>query len=115
MSHGSFNPPIQAFSVSNCAKRRTVCNVCVVTTFSFSFFLSFLIQRFKKAEVKDIIHSVLMEELGGKIYDDKDCDAWCTSIVNEIQNRVTSESSELLFCVAEPLPAYRLCLYFIAF
>jgi hypothetical protein len=32
-----------------------------------------------------------MEELGGKVFDDKECEAWCGKIVDEIQSRVASE------------------------
>jgi hypothetical protein len=47
--------------------------------------------RFKGKEVKDIIHAVLLEELGGKSYDEKESDVWCSTIVDEIQSRVTSK------------------------
>ncbi|CAG0914699.1 unnamed protein product [Notodromas monacha] len=45
-------------------------------------------EKFKRNEVKEIIHAVLIDELGGKCYSETENEAWCSKIVNEIQTRV---------------------------
>nr|CAD7202386.1 unnamed protein product [Timema douglasi]CAD7412688.1 unnamed protein product [Timema poppensis] len=46
------------------------------------------VSRFKAQTVKEMIHSVLNDELGGKIYNAEEAEVWTKTITSAVRNKI---------------------------
>ncbi|CAG2054829.1 unnamed protein product [Timema podura] len=50
--------------------------------------------RFKAQTVKEMIHSVLNDELGGKIYNAEEAEVWTKTITSAVRNKIKASDNE---------------------